>query len=104
MARAAHTLGARVREPCHALAPPPTFDERTVRLADRRRTIRLAQFVLGLVGLIVAFRRAAGESRGQVLPDAPALAAARALALASAVLAAGAVTAPSAGRHAPPAR
>src|SRR5262245_62297616 len=83
MARAAHTLGARVREPCHALAPPPTFDERTVRLADRRRTIRLAVFVLGLVGLIVAFRRAVGESRGQVLPDAPALAAAGVLALAS---------------------
>jgi len=99
MARAAHTLGARVREPCHALAPPPTFDERTVRLADRRRTIRLAVFVLGLVGLIVAFRRAVGESRGQVLPDAPALAAAGVLTLASIVMAARAWTELFDGSH-----
>jgi glycosyltransferase 2 family protein len=63
-----------------------------VRLADRRRTIRLAVFVLGLIGLIIAFRRAVDESRGQVLPSAPALAVAGALMLASIVMAARAWT------------
>lgn len=43
-----------------------------MRLASHR-TIRVAVFVLGLSGLIVAFRRAVGESRDQALPDAPAL-------------------------------
>jgi hypothetical protein len=63
-----------------------------VRLADHRRTIRLAVFVLGLVGLVIAFRRAVDESRGEVLPDARALMIAGALMLASIVMAARAWT------------
>jgi hypothetical protein len=58
-----------------------------VRLADHRRKIRLAVFVLGIVGLIIAFRRAVDESRGQVLPDAAPLVVAGVLTLASIVLA-----------------
>jgi uncharacterized membrane protein YbhN (UPF0104 family) len=87
MAPAARTLGPRDREPCPAVALPDDFDERTVRLADHRRKIRLAVFVLGIVGLIIAFRRAVDESRGQVLPDAAALMVAGVLTLASIVLA-----------------
>ena len=59
-----------------------------MRLADHRRTIRLVVFVLGIVGLIIAVRRGLDESRGQVLPDPPALIAAGALTLASIALAA----------------
>jgi glycosyltransferase 2 family protein len=59
-----------------------------VRLADHRRTIRLVVFVLGIVGLIIAVRRGLDESRGQVLPDPPALIVAGALSLASIALAA----------------
>jgi hypothetical protein len=59
-----------------------------VRLADHRRTIRLVVFVLGIVGLIIAVRRGLDETRGQVLPDPPALIAAGALTLASIALAA----------------
>jgi glycosyltransferase 2 family protein len=58
-----------------------------MRLADYRRQIRLAVFVLGLVGLIIAFKRAVDESRGEVLPDPPALVIAGILTLASIVLA-----------------
>jgi hypothetical protein len=59
-----------------------------VRLADHRRTIRLVVFVLGIVGLIIAVRRGLDETRGQVLPDPPALIVAGALTLASIALAA----------------
>jgi glycosyltransferase 2 family protein len=86
-APAARTLGPRDREPCPAVALRNDIDERAVRLADHRRTIRLAVFVLGTVGLIIAFRRAVDESRGQVLPDAAALVVAGVLTLASIVLA-----------------
>jgi hypothetical protein len=58
-----------------------------MRLAEYRRQIRLAVFVLGLVGLIIAFKRAVDESRGEALPDAPALVIAGVLTLASIVLA-----------------
>jgi uncharacterized membrane protein YbhN (UPF0104 family) len=64
-----------------------------VRLADHRRKIRLAVFVLGVVGVVTAFRHAVDESRGEVLPDIPALVVAGALLLASIVLAARAWTA-----------
>ena len=63
-----------------------------MKLAGHRRTIRLAVFVLGLVGLVIAFRRAVDESRGEVLPDARALTVAGALMLASIVMAARAWT------------
>jgi hypothetical protein len=63
-----------------------------VRLANHRRTIRLVVFVLGIVGLIIAVRRGLDESRGQVLPDPPALIVAGALTLASIALAARAWT------------
>jgi glycosyltransferase 2 family protein len=58
-----------------------------VRLVDHRRTIRLVVFVLGIVGLVIAVRRGLDESRGQVLPDPPALIVAGALTLASIALA-----------------
>jgi glycosyltransferase 2 family protein len=58
-----------------------------VIIAGHRQRIRLAVFVLGFVGLIIAFRRAVDESHGQALPDAPALMVAGALTLASIVLA-----------------
>jgi hypothetical protein len=70
-----------------------------VRLADHRRTIRLVVFVLGIVGLIIAVRRGLDESRGQVLPDPPALIVAGALTLASIALAARAWTELFDGRH-----
>ena len=70
-----------------------------MRLADHRRTIRLAVFVLGIVGLIIALRRALDESRGQVLPDPPALIVAGVLTLASIALAARAWTELFDGRH-----
>jgi uncharacterized membrane protein YbhN (UPF0104 family) len=63
-----------------------------MKLADRRRAIRLTVFVLGLIGLIIAFRRAVDESRGQVLPNATALLVAGALTLTSIVMAARAWT------------
>ena len=43
-----------------------------MRLADHRRTIRLVVFLLGITGVVLAFRQALAESRGQVLPDLPA--------------------------------
>jgi glycosyltransferase 2 family protein len=70
-----------------------------MRLADHRRKIRLAVFVLGLVGVVIAFRRAVDESHGEVLPDIPALVVAGALLLASIVLAARAWTELFDGRH-----
>jgi len=70
-----------------------------VRLADHRRTIRLVVFVLGIVGLIIAVRRGLDESRGQVLPDPPALIIAGVLTLASIALAARAWTELFDGRH-----
>jgi len=96
---AARTLGSREGEPCLGIPLPQTFDEHTVRLADHRRKIRLAVFLLGLVGLIIALRRAVDESRGQVLPDAPALIAACALTLTSISLAARAWTVLFGGGH-----
>jgi glycosyltransferase 2 family protein len=75
------------------VAPAPTPHERAVRLANHRRTIRLAIFVLGLTGLILAFRQAVQDSRGQVLPGPVALVIAGVLTLASIVLAAQAWTA-----------
>jgi glycosyltransferase 2 family protein len=62
-----------------------------VTLADHRK-IRLTVFVLGVVGLTIAFRRAVDESRGQALPDARSLLVAGALMLTSIVLAARAWT------------
>jgi hypothetical protein len=70
-----------------------------MRLADHRRTIRLTVFVLGIVGLIIALRRALDESRGQVLPDPPALIVAGALTLVSITLAARAWTELFDSRH-----
>jgi glycosyltransferase 2 family protein len=87
MAPAARTLGSRDPEACPALALPNLFDEPGVRLADHRREIRLAVLLLGLVGLIIAFRRAVDESRGQTLPDPPALLVAGALTLTAILLA-----------------
>jgi glycosyltransferase 2 family protein len=58
-----------------------------MRLAEHRRQIRLAVFVLGLVGLIIAFKRAVDESSGEALPDPPALVIAGVLTLASILLA-----------------
>jgi uncharacterized membrane protein YbhN (UPF0104 family) len=63
-----------------------------VRLSDHARKVRLAVFVLGLVGVVIAFRRTVDESHGQSLPDAPALLIAGVLMLASIVLAARAWT------------
>jgi glycosyltransferase 2 family protein len=83
---------ARDRESHVALAPAPTLDERAVRLADHRRTVRLAIFVLGLIGLTIAFRQAVQDSRGEVLPGPGAMVVAGALTLASIVLAAQAWT------------
>ena len=71
MAPAARTLGPVTENARPALAARTDLDERAVRLADHRRNIRLAVFVLGLVGLVIAFRRAVDESRGEVLPDYP---------------------------------
>jgi glycosyltransferase 2 family protein len=96
---ATRTLRSREGEPCLAIALPQIFDGRSVRLADHRRKIRLTVFLLGLVGLIIASRRAVDESRGQVLPDAPALIVAGALTLASIALAARAWTELFGGRH-----
>lgn len=52
-----------------------------------RRTVRLAIFVLGLVGLVIALRRAIDESHGQALPDARSLIVAGLLTFASLILA-----------------
>jgi hypothetical protein len=57
-----------------------------VRLPNHR-TLRLTVFLLGLVGLVIAFRRAVGESRGQALPDAQSLAVAGVLIMASMLMA-----------------
>ena len=59
-----------------------------MRLADHRRAIRLAVFVLGMVGVAIAFRRALDETRGQVFPDVPALVVAGVLTISGIVMAA----------------
>lgn len=51
------------------------------------RTLRLAVFILGFLGLVIAFRQAMNESRGQALPDAPSLAIAGVLIFTSLILA-----------------
>ncbi len=63
-----------------------------MRLADHRRTIRLVIFVLGIVGVAIVFRRALDDSRGQVLPDLPAMAIAGLLTISGIVMAARAWT------------
>lgn len=86
MAPAARTLGSR-DEACPRPALANLYDGPAVRLLDHRREIRLAVLLLGVVGLIIAFRRAVDESRGQTLPDPPALVVAGVLTLASILLA-----------------
>ena len=63
-----------------------------MRLADHRRTIRLVIFVLGIVGVAIVFRRALDDSRGQVLPDLPAMAIVGLLTISGIVMAARAWT------------